>query len=144
MMPMSSDPHDNPQQPEKEGPIFHPREEFHKYNYVVNLSEMADLAEGGELHVGQLDLHTNPNGTMREYNNVLDSFGGASPSVIPQPGDEAVCEGMYDQHAAKGITLGSHEHAEPRYKFSLSAHLSTQRLGPTFTIKTCISRQHRW
>ena len=57
--------------------IFNPREEFHKYNYVVNLSEMADLAEGGELHVGQFDLHTNPNGTMREYNNVLDSFGGA-------------------------------------------------------------------
>ena len=83
MDPMSSDPHDKPQQPEKEEPIFYPREEFHKYNYVVNLSEMADLSEGGELHVGQLDLHTNPNGTMREYNNVLDSFGGASPSIIP-------------------------------------------------------------
>ena len=55
---------------------------------------MADLAEGGELHVGQLDLHTNPNGTMKEYNHVLISFGGASPSVIPQPGDEAVCEGV--------------------------------------------------
>ena len=25
---------------------------------------------------------------------MLDSFGGASPSVIPQPGDEAVCEGV--------------------------------------------------
>ena len=31
MDPMSSDPHDKPQQPEKE-PIFYPREEFHKYN----------------------------------------------------------------------------------------------------------------
>ena len=31
---------------------------------------------------------------MKEYNHVLDSFGGASPSVIPQPGDEAVCEGV--------------------------------------------------
>ena len=52
------------------------------------------LREGGELHVGQLDLHTNPNGTMKEYNNMLDLFGGANPSVIPQPGDEAVCEGV--------------------------------------------------
>ena len=56
----------------------------------MNLSEMADLAEGGELHVGQLDLHTNPNRTMKEYNHMLDLFGGASRSVIPQPGDEAV------------------------------------------------------
>ena len=52
------------------------------------------MAEGRELHVGQLDLHTNPNGTMKEYNNMLGSFGGASRSVIPQPGDEAVCEGV--------------------------------------------------
>ena len=93
MAPMSSEPHEKPHQPEAE-PIFYPREEFHEYNYVVNLSEMADLAEGGDLHVGQLDLHTNPNGTMKEYNHMLDSFGGASPSVIPQPGDEAVCEGI--------------------------------------------------
>ena len=28
---------------------------------------------------------------------------------------------MYDQHAAEGTTLGSHEHAEPRHKFSPSA-----------------------
>ena len=55
---------------------------------------MADLAEGGELHVGQLDLRTNSNGTMKEYNRMLDSFGGASPSLIPQPGDGAVCEGV--------------------------------------------------
>ena len=94
MAPMSSEPHEKPHQPEAEEPIFYPKKEFHKYNYVVNLSEMADLAEGGELHVGQLDLHTNPNGTMKEYNHMLDSFGGASPSVIPQPGDEAVCEGI--------------------------------------------------
>ena len=94
MAPMSSEPHEKPHQPETEKPIFYPREEFHKYNYAVNLSEMADLAEGGELHVGQLDLHTNPNGTMKEYNNMLDSFGGRNPSVIPQPGDEAVCEGV--------------------------------------------------
>ena len=40
MDPMSSDPHDEPQQPGKEEPIFYLREEFHKYNYVVNLSEM--------------------------------------------------------------------------------------------------------
>ena len=44
----------------------------------MNLSEMADLAEGGELHVGQLDLRTNPNGTMKEYNRMLDSFRGGS------------------------------------------------------------------
>ena len=94
MAPMSSETHDKPHQPEAEEPSFYSREEFHKYNYVVNLSEMADLAEGGELHVGQLDLHTNPNGTMKEYNRVLHSFGGAHPSVIPQPGDEAVCEGV--------------------------------------------------
>ena len=63
---MSSEPHEKPHQPEAEEPIFYPRQKFHKYNYVVNLSKMADLAEGGELHVGQLDLHTNPNGTMKE------------------------------------------------------------------------------
>ena len=93
MAPMSSEPHEKPHQPATEEPIFYPREGFHKYNYAVNLSEMADLAEGGELHVGQLDLHTNPNGTLKEYHNMLDSFGGAKPSVIPQPGD-AVCEGV--------------------------------------------------
>ena len=42
MAPMSSEP-DKPHQPEAEAPIFYPREEFHKYNYVVNLSEMADF-----------------------------------------------------------------------------------------------------
>ena len=42
MAPMSSEPHEK-HQPEAEEPIFYPREEFHKYNYVVNLSEMADL-----------------------------------------------------------------------------------------------------
>ena len=36
MAPMSSEP-DKPHQPEAEAPIFYPREEFHKYNYVVNL-----------------------------------------------------------------------------------------------------------
>ena len=77
--PMSSEPHEKSHQPETEEPIFYPREEFQKYNHAVNLSEMADLAEGGELHVGQLDLHTNPNGTMKEYNNMLDSFAGANP-----------------------------------------------------------------
>ena len=49
----------------------------------MNLPEMADVAEGGELHVGQVDLHTNPNRSMKEYNNMLDSFRGANPSVIP-------------------------------------------------------------
>ena len=48
MDPMSSEPHDKPHQPEAEEPI-------------LNLSKMADLAEGGELHVGQLDLHTKQN-----------------------------------------------------------------------------------
>ena len=73
---MSSEPHEKPHQPEAEEPIFYAREEFHTYNYVVNLSEMADLAEGGELHVG---LHTNPNGTMKECN--IDSFGGVDYST---------------------------------------------------------------
>ena len=40
--------------------------------------KMADMAEGGELHAGQVDLRTN---------NMLGLFGGANPSVIPQPGD---------------------------------------------------------
>ena len=35
---------------------------------------------------------------MKECNHMLDSFGGASPSVIPQPGDEAVCEGIQGLH----------------------------------------------
>ena len=47
-----------------------------------------------KLHVGQVDLHTNPNGSMKDYNHMLDLFGGANPSVISQPGDEAVCEGV--------------------------------------------------
>ena len=94
MEPMSSEPHEKSHQPEMEESEFHPREEFNKYSYAVNLPKMADMAEGGELHVGQVDLHTNPNGSMQEYNNMLDSFGGANPSVIPQPGDEAVCEGV--------------------------------------------------
>ena len=85
--PMSSEPQEKSHPPEMEEPEFYPREEFNKYNYAVNLPEMADMAEGGELHVGQVDLHTNP--------NMLDSFGGANPSVIPQPGDEAVCEGVH-------------------------------------------------
>ena len=77
MAPMSSEPHEKPHQPEAEEPIFYPREEFNKYNYV-----------------GQ---HTNPNRTMKEYNHMLDSFGGASFSVIAQPGDEAVCKGTQGQ-----------------------------------------------
>ena len=92
--PMSSEPQEKSYPPEMEEPEFHQREEFNKYNYAVSLPEMADMAEGGELHVGQVDLRTNPNGSMKEYNNMLDSFGGANPSVIPQPADEAVCEGF--------------------------------------------------
>ena len=105
------EPQEKSHPPEMEEPEFHPREEFNKYNCAVNLPEMADMAEGGELHVGQVDLHTNPTGSMKEYNNMLDSFGGANPSVIPQPG----------MRRCKGSTLGSHEHAEPRHKFSLLA-----------------------
>ena len=93
--PMSSEPRERSNPPERGEPEFHPREEFSKYNYAVNLPEMAEVAEGGELHVGQVDLHTNPNGSMKDYSNMLDSFGGANPFVIPQPGDEAVCEGVY-------------------------------------------------
>ena len=141
MDPMSSDPRDKSQQPEKEEQIFYPSKEFHKYNYVVNLSEMADLAEGGELHVGQLDLHTNPNGTMREYNHVLDSFGGAS--VIPQPGDEAVCEGVLG-YSCMTSTLPKGLHLEVMNMQNRGRTVSTQRLGPTFTTKTCISRQKHW
>ena len=98
---------------EREEPEFHPREEFSKYNYAVNLPEMADMAEGGELHVGQVDLHTNPNGSMKDYNHMLDSFGGANPSVIPQPGDEAVCEGVRGFSCMTG-TLPKGMHLEVR------------------------------
>ena len=52
------------------------------------------------------------NGTMREYNHVLGSFGGASPSsVIPQPGDEAVCEDVRG-YSCMTITLPKGLHLE--------------------------------
>ena len=41
---------------------------------------------------------------------------------------------MYDPRAAKGVTLGSHEHAAQRHKFSLCT-VSTQRWDLTFTTK---------
>ena len=79
MASMSSEPrHEKPHQPHAEEPIFYPREEFHKYNYVVNLSKMADLAEGGEL---QLVNSTYTRIRTEPYNHVLDAFGGASPSA---------------------------------------------------------------
>ena len=90
----SSEPRERSHPPEMEEPNVRPREELCKYNYAVNLPQMADMGTGGQLHVGHLDLHTNPNGSMKDYNNTLDLFGGANPSVIPQPGDEAVCKGV--------------------------------------------------
>ena len=68
--PMSSEPQETSHPADMEEPEFHTREEFSKYNYAVNLPQMAGLVEGGELHVGQIDLRTNPNGSMKGYNMV--------------------------------------------------------------------------
>ena len=46
--PMSSEPQERSHPPMEE-PEFHPRDELNKCNYTVDLAQMADVAEGGEL-----------------------------------------------------------------------------------------------
>ena len=72
------------EQPSSSGaaPADRQSKEVHKRNDAVELQRTADMADGGELHVGSIDLRVNPNKTMKEYLSALGQCGGSTLSVV--------------------------------------------------------------
>ena len=56
--------------------------------YTINLVEMADTAEGGELQCGCVDLTYNPCGDRRTFKATLERGCDTIPCYIPKFGDE--------------------------------------------------------
>ena len=57
------------------------------YSYTINLVEMADTAEGGELQCGGVDLTYNPCGDNRTFKTTLERGCDTIPCYIPKYGD---------------------------------------------------------
>ena len=57
------------------------------YSYTINLVEMADTAEGGELQCGGVDLTYNPCGDNRTFKKTLEMGCDTIPCYIPKYGD---------------------------------------------------------
>ena len=53
----------------------------------INLVEMADTAEGGELQCGGVDLTYNPCGDSRTFKKTLEVGCDTIPCYIPKNGD---------------------------------------------------------
>ena len=56
-------------------------------SYTINLVEMADAAEGGELQCGGVDLTFNPRGDHRTFKTTLERGCDTIPCYIPKFGD---------------------------------------------------------
>ena len=57
------------------------------YSYTINLVEMADTAEGGELQCGGVDLTYNPCGDNRTFKKTLEMGCDTIPCYFPKYGD---------------------------------------------------------
>ena len=66
------------------------KETIEMYSYTINLVEMADTAEGGELQCGGVDLTYNPCGDSRTFKKTLEIGCDTIPCYIPKYGD--VCD----------------------------------------------------
>ena len=65
------------------------KETIEMYSYTINLVEMADTAEGGELQCGGVDLTYNPCGDNRTFKATLERGSDTIPCYIPKFGDES-------------------------------------------------------
>ena len=63
------------------------KEIIEMYSYTINLVEMADTAEGGELQCGGVDLTYNPCGDNRTFKTTLGRGCDTIPCYIPKFGD---------------------------------------------------------
>ena len=63
------------------------KETIEMYSYTINLVEMADTAEGGELQCGGVDLTYNPCGDNRTFKKTLEMGCDTIPCYIPKYGD---------------------------------------------------------
>ena len=63
------------------------KETIEMYSYTINLVEMADTAEGGELQCGGVDLTYNPCGDNRTFKTTLERGCDTIPCYIPKFGD---------------------------------------------------------
>ena len=63
------------------------KETIEMYSYTINLVEMADTAEGGELQCGGVDLTHNPCGDNRTFKKTLEMGCDTIPCYIPKYGD---------------------------------------------------------
>ena len=63
------------------------KETIEMYSYTINLVEMADTAEGGELQCGGVDLTYNPCGDSRTFKKTLEMGCDTIPCYIPKYGD---------------------------------------------------------
>ena len=62
------------------------------YSYTINLVEMADTAEGGELQCGGVDLTFNPCGDHKTFKTTLERGCDTIPCYIPRFGDVSSVE----------------------------------------------------
>ena len=63
------------------------KETIEMHSYTINLVEMADTAEGGELQCGGVDLTHNPCGDNRTFKTTLERGCDTIPCYIPKYGD---------------------------------------------------------
>ena len=63
------------------------KEIIEMYSYTINLVEMADTAEGGELQCGGVDLTFNPCGDHRTFKTTLERGCDTIPCYSPRFGD---------------------------------------------------------
>ena len=63
------------------------KETIEMYSYTINLVEMADTAEGGELQCGGVDLTYNPCGDSRTFKKTIEVGCDTIPCYIPKYGD---------------------------------------------------------
>ena len=63
------------------------KETIEMYSYTINLVEMADTAEGGELQCGGVDLTVNPCGDHRTFKTTMERGCDTIPCYIPRFGD---------------------------------------------------------
>ena len=68
------------------------RETIEMYSYTINLVEMSDTAEGGELQCGGVDLTFNPCGDRRTFKTTLERGCDTIPCYIPRFGDVSSVE----------------------------------------------------
>ena len=103
------------------GSVIEGKETIEMYSYTINLVEMADTAEGGELQCGGVDLTFNPCGDHRTFKTTLERGCDTIPCYIPKAGGVSNVDQPW---AYMSMT-------DPRFfpKCAILEQIDTQQLG---------------